>query len=327
MACSFTITVNLRTEGPRLNENVGSPQASNELILPPQVLQEQLVELYFRYIHDTFHSLFHQPSLLEDVRHGTVPRVILLSIISLSSRFSDDPFFDGTDRRARGEPYAREAGRLLDLRDVSTQTIRASVLLGAYAITEGEAMSESIYYSVACRLAMLLDLPNVQNRKRVEQETNLRIWWTLNMIDVWSSNGVGLPRSILPRDDIPYPMEELSYLKLRRQDPEFPQSPPPRQTATSLLAQMVKLNVILSEIGQLIYSNAGDREQIQSGPREFDLAVEHLSRKLDEWYERLPPQLQDTPENLMQYNSLGLGHFFVAVYLGVRLLPDITYCR
>jgi hypothetical protein len=54
--------------------------------LPPQSLCEELVGLYFRFIHDTFHSLFHYPTMMEDVSQGTVPPVILYAMISLSAR-------------------------------------------------------------------------------------------------------------------------------------------------------------------------------------------------------------------------------------------------
>ena len=54
--------------------------------LPPQSLCEELVDLYFRFIHDTFHSLFHYPTMMEDVSQGTVPPVILYAMISLSAR-------------------------------------------------------------------------------------------------------------------------------------------------------------------------------------------------------------------------------------------------
>lgn len=54
--------------------------------LPPQSLCEELVDLYFRFIHDTFHSLFHHPTMVEDVSQGTVPPVILYAMISLSAR-------------------------------------------------------------------------------------------------------------------------------------------------------------------------------------------------------------------------------------------------
>ena len=58
-------------------------------------------------------------------------------------RFSSNSYFNGVDPRIRGKGWAREASRLLDLRDVSLSTVQSCVLLGAYAITEGEAAAES----------------------------------------------------------------------------------------------------------------------------------------------------------------------------------------
>ena len=78
------------------------------------------------------------------------------------------------DPRVRGKGWAREASRLLDLRDVSLTTVQSCVLLGAYAITEGEAAAESVYYSVACRMAMLLDLANAPAPSRLEREIRTR---------------------------------------------------------------------------------------------------------------------------------------------------------
>lgn len=277
--------------------------------------------LYFQYIHDTFHSLFHQPSLMEDVRNGIAPRVVLLSIISLSARFSTDSFFAGVDPRIRGRQYAREAERLLDLRNVSVSTIQACVLLGAYVITEGEALPESLYYSVACRLAMLLDLPNMLVSTRLEQEINVRIWWTLCMIDVWSSNGVHLPRAMVPRDDVPLPMEETVFLEMRRENYDLPSPTMMQESAASLLTQMVKLNAILVEVGELNRAAASN----EAFAFEFNTSVDLLTAKLDHWYAELPDQLKDTPENLQHYSELGLGYFFVAVYLGYYHYGQLLY--
>ena len=305
-------------------ERTSSDSTLGELEPPPR-LCEELVNLYFRYIHDTFHSLFHQPSLLEDVRRRTIPRVILLSIISLSCRFSQDPFFDGVDPRLRGRPYAEQAAQLLDLRDVSVNTIQACVVLGAFVITEGEAVPESLYYSVACRLAMLIDLPGMPTSTRLEQETNIRIWWTLGMIDVWSSNGVRLPRSITPRHDVPWPIQEVVFLNMRREDLDPPSPTATQESEASLLAQMVKLNAILFEISKLNHIVISDTSNPQFTAFEFDASVETLDQRLEDWYANVPPQLKDTPENLEHYASLGLGHFFLAVYLGYYHFGQLLY--
>lgn len=54
--------------------------------LPPMALRLKLVELYFKYIHDQFHSLYHRPTFLEDVAHERVADVILFAIFALSAR-------------------------------------------------------------------------------------------------------------------------------------------------------------------------------------------------------------------------------------------------
>jgi hypothetical protein len=293
--------------------------------MPSPALCEELVNLYFRYIHDTFHSLFHKPSLIDDLRAGTIPQVILLAIISLSARFSQHRFFDNTDPRTRGRSYAADAAQLLDLRDVSITTIQASVLLGAFTITEGEAEAESIYYSIACRLAMIMDLPNIPVNNRLEQETNVRIWWTLNMVDVWSSNGVGLPRTIKPRQDVPYPMEEANYLRMQRQNSEPPAITSPEESSASLLTQMVKLNAILCEVSELNRTAVNNQGKPHMTAVELDAAVYALGQKLDDWYENIPFEMKDTPENIERYAQLGLGYIFVAVYLGYYHYGQLLY--
>lgn len=45
-----------------------------------------LADLYFDYIHDKPHTLFHEPSLKESIVDGTVSRTVLLSMIGLSAR-------------------------------------------------------------------------------------------------------------------------------------------------------------------------------------------------------------------------------------------------
>ena len=45
-----------------------------------------LVDLYFDYIHDKPHTLFHEPSFKASVVDGTVSRTVLLCIIGLSAR-------------------------------------------------------------------------------------------------------------------------------------------------------------------------------------------------------------------------------------------------
>ena len=73
------------------NEPVSSPHLVSEDIpqsngLPSKALCLELANLYFDYIHDQFHSLFHRPSLLRDIEAGVTPPVIVFAMIALSAR-------------------------------------------------------------------------------------------------------------------------------------------------------------------------------------------------------------------------------------------------
>ena len=92
--------------------------------------------------------------------------------------------------RDRGREYAKESGRLLDLRDISLTTVQACVLLGAVSITEGEAAAESVYYSVGCRVANLLDLTNRPTSDKIEREINIR--GKSSSVELWMILGLGV---------------------------------------------------------------------------------------------------------------------------------------
>ncbi|ORY08944.1 fungal-specific transcription factor domain-domain-containing protein [Clohesyomyces aquaticus] len=274
-------------------------------------LRLELVNLYFDYIHGQFHSMYHRPSFVDQVQQDRVPDIILFAIIALSSRFSDHDHFAGTDPRVRGERY-REAGELLlNMRAIVPTTIQACVLLGAYAAASGDTGVENLYYSMAGRICLVLDLPNRPVETLVEREVNIRTWWTLCMVDVWSSTAVRLPR-IMPVDsDVPLPMDEIAF-SLMDTDIIRTDIGHPVTIEAPLLAEMIKLNRILARI--IDFNCQCVSNHLEGAALEMRMCT--LARELDEWLENLPPQLHDTPENFQYFASRGLGRIFVAVYLG-----------
>ena len=130
------------------------------------------------------------------------------------------------------------------------------------------------------------------------------------MIDVWSSTGVNLPRQ-MPSLDIPFPMDDIVFLGLKRGDflpPNFSYAPGP----ASLLSQMIILNRILLQINELNTQTVTSPLQ----PVELEQRVSHLSNALASWHSSLPNTMHDTRENLQYWSSRGLGRMFIAVYLG-----------
>lgn len=49
-------------------------------------LQCELVRMYFAHIHNTHHSLFHEPTVMSQVRNGDLPEVLLHAMMALGSR-------------------------------------------------------------------------------------------------------------------------------------------------------------------------------------------------------------------------------------------------
>ncbi len=131
------------------------------------------------------------------------------------------------------------------------------------------------------------------------------------MIDTWSSFGVRLPKQMPHLDSLPLPIDDVTFLQMRRgssPSPQFVLTPP--KSESSLLAQMIKLNYILTEINELNQLTAANPGTV------FEEKIERLSQDLDNWYRELPHNMHDTPENLAFWASQGMGRTFVAVYLG-----------
>jgi Fungal specific transcription factor domain len=54
---------------------------------PEQSVCDELVDLYFDYLHDKQHSLFHRPSFVADQRKGHAPPMIVAAMMALSARY------------------------------------------------------------------------------------------------------------------------------------------------------------------------------------------------------------------------------------------------
>ncbi|KAL7774108.1 hypothetical protein CFE70_005018 [Pyrenophora teres f. teres 0-1] len=279
--------------------------------LPPMALRRELVELYFDYIHDQFHSMYHKASFMDDVVNDRVPAIVLFALFALSARFSTSDVFTGTDPRLRGDVYRAASEQLFSIRHLTPTTVQACLLLGAYAAASGDTDVENMYYSTAGRMCLALDLPNRPVTSLVEREVNIRMWWAVCMVDVWSSAAVRMPR-IMPFDyAVPLPIDETPFSSMTT-DVRCDFIDNPSSVASPLLAEMIKLNRILSKI--IDFNRTCVSEHLDGMP--LEKGMRELSRDLDVWLENLPQRMHDTPANFEYFASHGLGRMFAAVYLG-----------
>ncbi len=78
------------------------------------------------------------------------------------------------DRHLVGDRFAKKARGLLDMGDISVTTIQACILLGTFSYVGGASEAEALYYAVAVRLALILDLPRRSCDTELERQINLR---------------------------------------------------------------------------------------------------------------------------------------------------------
>lgn len=143
-------------------------------LLPEINLLLELVNLYFDYVHDQFHSLFHRPTFFEDIAQQAVPEGLLYGMVGLGARFSTNPALENNEPRERGRKYLDEAERRLNLRAISLETVQLAVLLGAGSTGDGDTDAENNFYSVACRTAQLLGLPFRSVSSALQREIDTR---------------------------------------------------------------------------------------------------------------------------------------------------------
>jgi len=149
------------------------------------------------------------------------------------------------------------------------------------------------------------------------------VWWTLDIVDVWSSNSLQIPRLLSPQLDVPFPASERAFFQMRRSHTYLQTSISESQddNSSSVLVQKIKLNPILSEIAQL---NRQLAENVLS-PHETHAATEALALRLDEWQQQLPEPLTNTPENLFAQSASGSGGVFVALHIGFYHFSQLLY--
>lgn len=304
--------------------------------MPELDLTLELVQLYFDYVHNQFHGIFHPPTFIEDVTQGRASEALVFGIIGLGARFSTSPVFADIEPRDRGRLYSAEAERRFNLKDISLETVQLGLLLGVAVTVNGDTAAGNVFYGVSCRVAQLLGLPNRLALTPLQRELDIRgkipsqksiltassdfpVWWALCMVDVWSSAAVKLPR-YLPSDvDAPLPMDDLPYLCLPRMG--SPRQRPTFERRSPLMFQMVRLNRILLEVNDFNKMCATNHP----GPVELEIGVQALIQRMDTWLAELPRDVQDTADNFNWFHVNGLGRTFAAIYLGYYHFGQLLY--
>ncbi|KAL0941976.1 ZnF3 [Colletotrichum truncatum] len=305
----------------------GRPRQISCLIVPEAALCEELVELYFRYAHIAFHNLFHRPTFIARVKDSSIPKILFFGVASLSARYSTHRIFASIKPWDRGRPYRDETKRLLELEDTSLTSIQACMLLAANASVEGDPKTESVYHAIAFRMAMLLDLPNIPTESLLEQEINRRVWWSLITTETWTSAAHTLPRLLKPRDTVPLPMDERRFVTLdydvpaASMDQNSPVASPSDDISQSLVAQMIRLNILLYDI--ILLNARVVAEHVQDGSK-HEMTTK-LAHALEDWATNLSSKLQYSDENVAYWVEEEFGAMFITLHINYNHAGQLLF--
>ncbi|KAH7309901.1 hypothetical protein B0I35DRAFT_440794 [Stachybotrys elegans] len=279
--------------------------------LPPPVSGRvlHLVNLYFKYIHDKAHSLFHEASFRDNVARGTAPESVLMAMAGLCARFSPQP-----EVRSSGPEFVLAAKRAFghDMGRVSLANTQTAMLLVFISMGECDSDAASVYFAVASRMAQILNSTDGQSGgDALTRETKLRVWWSCFILDAWMSRGANLSRQLNPERtasaQLQLPMEEIAFSRLRPGDAE------PLNRGRGFWACMVELVEIYTQIQDLqlalAMSDDWNNERIFGD-------VELLAGRMHALEASLEPDMSYTPANLERHISQGLGRVFFAFHLG-----------
>ncbi|KAB8238227.1 Zn(II)2Cys6 transcription factor [Aspergillus alliaceus] len=181
-------------------------------------VRDKLVELYLTLIHDKPYMLFHPGDLMFCIRNGTLPKAVLYSVLALAALYITCALPGSNILRVQSIreqtkdffQLAKVCVKMLIV-DISLDNTYATILIGN--------LCSSDVIGIAFRMAQILHLPEPSSDDDgLLRESKLRTWWSLYMIDQWSSAGLNIPRQIQDTSQFPLPMPGLDIHSLASEE-------------------------------------------------------------------------------------------------------------
>ncbi|KAG0702716.1 fungal-specific transcription factor domain-containing protein [Suillus ampliporus] len=289
--------------------------------LPPLVVQDHLVDLYFTYAHPVF-PVIHMGRFLREYSEWkqnsnpsspesaggtpgcaspepsqTVTKLLLLAIFAIAARYQDDNAPTTVDAMwEAGNDYLAQARVALAQVYHSSRatTCQALLLLGHREFGIGSMEQGWLYIGMAIRMAQDLGLNRAadnwqfQGRKMFSLEENQvrkHIWWGCCIADKYSSIYMGRPVSISEGDFDTLLPDPAEY------DEDSSTDLAPLQHISTPLTMScfraaASLSVLIGSIVTMIYpvrsTGRGSRRTV----------LNSLESRLDQWYIDLPDNLR-----------------------------------
>lgn len=159
-----------------------------------------------------------------------------------------------------------------------------------------------------------------------------QVWWSLITTETWTSAAQSLPRILKPRDSVPLPMDERHFAALEYDVPIAQVNlddgdcgplvaSPDHDCSDSLVAQMIRLNMLLYEIillnTRLVAEQVQTTEAIETGHQ--------IAHALEDWANQLSSELQYSDDNLAYWVDEGLGPMFLTLHINYNHAGQLLF--
>lgn len=341
-----------RMRGPRDIENKLFTEGADAL--PPQHIQEHLVEVYFDCVYGQSYLLLHKPSFIRKLKSGLVPPVLILSICAISARFSTHPQVSTEPAFLRGEKWATPARKIVEERhfepNITILTCMVMLALHYFGTCEG-GLSWS-FGGQASRMAYALQLhkeldhdplglaqaeraaasgkpvPQIPELSFTDREIRRRVMWSCYLMDTFNSSGTDRP-SFLHEEymSIQLPIKESQFqmeLPGRTEDLEGHVPLPSGQASADDAQAEAKENMgVAAYVVRAVviwkrvvrYLNLGGKEK-DSYPMWDPLSqFANLERQANQLKTSLPSSLVYSADNLSAHITERLANQFIFLHL------------
>ncbi|KAL3464516.1 hypothetical protein BJX64DRAFT_92198 [Aspergillus heterothallicus] len=274
-------------------------------------LWAELVRIYFRFIHDIPHTIFHEPSFLRRLDDATASPIHIYAMCALAARFSNDPVFDGIPPCDRGKPFASEAVRLCQTRMISPslEMVQGFLLIGYYFSGEGNVDGKHIYVGLARLHAERLSLSD--NPSAVYQEEFRRGWLSIHVASHWSAWDMAMEPMRLP--DGPDFLPKIDDATFRTVSADLLNVTHVQDASRcDMWAQMARTLGIFASVNTLMRQLSRSMISFEN----YCIQASKLETLLEQWAENLPPKLTWGFDNLMLLAGQRLGQIYLAMHIG-----------
>ncbi|KAJ8490019.1 hypothetical protein ONZ51_g2571 [Trametes cubensis] len=299
---------------------------------PPADLMHRLLESYFRHATGWM-PLLHKPTFLKNIedglhlRSGGFGATVLLACALGSRQVVDDDrvLLDKSDKRSAGWQWFQRVDDMHKslLAPVHLYDLQISAMMAMFI--HSTTMPQSSWTVIGVGLRKALDVgahrkSMYRAKPTIEDELWRRAFWSLLVLDITSSYGLGRPSCVHEEEyDVGLPIEcDDEYWITGDPELNFKQ-PPGKPSKISAYVSFIQLCRIIAYALRTIYSIRKTRAQLLSGDQQWEeRVVAELDSELNKWIDSIPEHLRWDP-NMEDTTFLGQSATLYSFYYNAQI--------